>query len=149
MIDGTLIPTWNWRLQGRTNFSGEHKCAGFNHQVICTLEGKLLGITDPILGARHNAFVFEEHGLEKYLDENTLADKGYVGLGLLTAVKRSFGVRTPNSIRGNNRVVNWFRAVVDRVIAQVKTWRVVHMGFRQPLQSYARVFSVVRGHPYE
>lgn len=145
VIDRTFIPTWNWRLYGRTNFSGEYKCAGFNHQIICTLEGKLLAITEPLPGTRRDAFTFKEHGLKNYLDENTLADKGYVGLGLLTAVKHRFEVKKPNSIKNNNRVIIRLKSVVERVIAQVKTWRVVHLGFRRPLQSYARVFSVVRG----
>ena len=48
VVDGTLIPVWNWRSLGTTNFSGKHKKAGFNHQVMCTLEGKLLVITDPV-----------------------------------------------------------------------------------------------------
>ena len=25
VIDGTLVPTWNWRSLGKTNFSGKHK----------------------------------------------------------------------------------------------------------------------------
>lgn len=91
VIDGTLIPVWNWRSLGKINFSGKHKRAGFNHQVICTVDGKLLVITDQLPGARHDAFAFKEHGLEKYLGETTLADKGYVGLGLLTPTKRKPG----------------------------------------------------------
>jgi hypothetical protein len=35
--------------------------------------------------------------------------------------------------------------VVERVIAQVKAWRILHTGFRRPLGLYSRVFSVVRG----
>ena len=84
VIDGTLIPTWNWRSLSATNFSGKHKRTGVNHQVICTLDGKLLAITDPVPGARHDAYAFKHHGLERYLDESTLADKGYLGLGLAT-----------------------------------------------------------------
>lgn len=30
VIDRTLIPTWNWSSQGKRNFSGQHKRAGFN-----------------------------------------------------------------------------------------------------------------------
>lgn len=30
VIDGTLIPTWNWSSQGKRIFSGKHKRAGFN-----------------------------------------------------------------------------------------------------------------------
>lgn len=47
VVDGTLIPVWNWRPEGKTNFSGKHKRVGFNHQVICTLNGKLLAVRIP------------------------------------------------------------------------------------------------------
>ena len=145
VIDGTLIPVWNWRSLGKSNFSGKHKRAGCNHQVICTVDGKLLVITDPLPGARHDAYAFKKHGLDRYLDETTLADKGYVGLGLLTPTKRTPGVKTSKAVKDNNRVINRVRAVVERVIAQIKTWRIFHTGFRRPLGSYGRVFSVVRG----
>ncbi|WP_418950771.1 transposase family protein [Rothia nasimurium] len=82
VIDGTLIPTWNWRSLGKTNFSGKHKRAGFNHQVICTLDGRLLAITDPLPGARHDAHAFRDHGLNQLLDSSTVADKGLCGSGV-------------------------------------------------------------------
>ena len=145
VVDGTLIPTWNWRLLGKTNFSGKHKRAGFNHQVICTLDGRLLAITDPVPGARHDAHAFRAHGLDKLLDSSTLADKGYVGLGLATPARRKPGVRLSREQRRNNRVLNRLRSVVERVIAQIKIWRVLHTGFRRPVGVYGRVFSVVRG----
>lgn len=145
VVDGTLIPVWNWRSLGKTNFSGKHKRAGFNHQVICTLDGKLLAITEPLPGARHDAYAFRTHRLDRYLDSSTLADKGYVGLGLATPTKRRPGVKTGAQVKKVNRVINRLRSVVERVIAQVKTWRVLHSGFRRPLRVYGRVFSVVRG----
>ena len=49
-----------------------------------------------------------------------------------------------SAVKENNRRVNRLRSVVERVIAQVKTWRVLYSGFRRPLGSYGRVFSVVR-----
>ncbi|MFW0181854.1 transposase family protein [Rothia sp. P5766] len=145
MVDGTLIPTWNWFSQGKINFSGKHKRAGFNHQVICPLDGKLLAITDPLPGARHDAYAFKAHGLDQLLDVSTLADKGYVGLNLATPTKRRPGQRLSREQKENNRVLNRLRSVVERVIAQVKSWRVLHTGFRRPLSSYGQVFSVVRG----
>ncbi|WP_237186306.1 transposase [Rothia nasimurium] len=145
VVDGTLIPTWNWRSLGKTNFSGKHKRAGFNHQVICTLDGKLLAITDPVPGARHDAYAFKHHGLERYLDESTVADKGYIGLGLATPARRKPGQRLSREQRRNNRVLNRLRSVVERVIAHIKTWRILHTGFRRPLGLYGRVFAVVRG----
>lgn len=74
MVDGTLILLWNWRSLGKTNFSGKHKKAGFNHHVICTLDGKLLVITAPAPGARHDAYALKFHGLDQWLESSALAD---------------------------------------------------------------------------
>ena len=145
VIDETLIPVWNWRSQGKINFSGKHKRAGFNHQIICTLDGRLLAITDPLPGAMHNAYCFKEHGLDQLLDSSTLADKGYIGLGLATPNKRPAGGQMSRNRTMVNRQIKRLRSVVERAIAQVKTWRVLHSGFRRPLGVYGRVFSVMRG----
>ena len=48
-----------------------------------------------------------------------MADKGYVGLGLLTPTKRKPGLKMPKVVKDNNRVINKLRAVVERVIAQL------------------------------
>lgn len=60
-------------------------------------------------------------------------------------VKRKPGVKMAKAVKDNNRVINKLRVVVERVIAQIKTWRIFHTGFRRPVASYGRVFSVVRG----
>ena len=144
MVDGTLIPVWNWSSPGKILFSGKHHRAGFNHQVICTLHGKLLAITDTLPGARHDVYTFRFHQLERFLDESTLADKGYIGLGLLTPTQRTPGVKMRAAVKENNHRINRLRSVVERAIAQIKTWRVLHSGFRRLLSAYGRVFSVVR-----
>lgn len=76
------MPTWKWRPLAKTNFSGKHKPAGFNNQIICTLKGKLLAITDPVPGARHDAYAFRHHDLDQMLDSSTLADKAYFRAGV-------------------------------------------------------------------
>lgn len=142
VVDGTLVPTWNWRSQGTTNFSGKHKKAGFNHQVICTLDGRLLAITDPLPGARDDAHAFRAHGLERLLDSSTLADQGYIGFwGWLPRPGATKPAGTPADVKAVNRFINSRRAVVERVIAQIKMWPVLHTGFRRALGSYSRVFS--------
>ncbi|WP_368548214.1 transposase family protein [Rothia sp. LK2492] len=55
------------------------------------------------------------------------------------------GQKLSAQYKQNNRVLNRLRSVVERVIAHIKCWRVLHTGFRRPLGSYGRVFSVVRG----
>lgn len=97
--------------------------------------------TDLLPGARHNAHVFGAHGLEKLFDSSTLADKGYASLRLATPTKRRPSQRLSGEAKENNRVINTLRSVVKPVIAQVKTRRVLHAGFRRPLGMYGRVFS--------
>ena len=112
--------------------------------MICTLNRKLLVITDPVAGARYDIYAYRFHRLERFLDESTLADQGYAGPGLLTPIKRKAGVRMRAIVKEDNRRVNRLRPVAERVIDQIKTWRILYTGFRRPLGSYGRVSSVVR-----
>lgn len=70
---------------GKTNFPGKHKQAGFAHQAICTLNGRLLAITAPLPRARHDAYAFRAHGLGQFLGSSTLADQGLCGWVFLGA----------------------------------------------------------------
>ena len=60
---------------------------------------------------------------------------------MLTPVKRKAGVKMRAAVKENNRRINRLRSVVERFIAPVLTWRVLHTGFRRPLGAYPRVFS--------
>lgn len=71
-------------------------------------------ITDPVPGARDDAYAFKHHGLEQLQDLSSLADKGYIGLGLSTPRLRSKNRRTPTDVKAVNRFVNSRRAVVER-----------------------------------
>jgi len=145
IVDGTLVPTYNWHGPGMRLYSGKHHCAGFNHQIICTLDGVPLVITDPVPGAHHDTFAYRWHGLDRFLDpHDTLADKGYQGLDLITPVKKLPGGELTDDEKHLNRHINHHRVVIERVIAHFKCWRVLSSIFRRPLTSYRRVFSVVR-----
>ncbi|WP_425563898.1 hypothetical protein [Rothia terrae] len=64
---------------------------------------------------------------------------------MVTPTRRSKARRIPADVKAVNRFINSRRAVVEPVIAQIKTWRILHSGFRRPLGLYGRVFAVVRG----
>jgi len=54
IVDGTLTPCWSWaHVEGL--YSGKHKTTGHNHQVVVCSTGRLLHISDPAPGARHDA----------------------------------------------------------------------------------------------
>ncbi len=66
-------------------------------------------------------------------------------MGLLAPTKRKLGLKMPKVVKDSNRVINKLRVVVERVIAQFKTWRVLHSVFCGLLGVDGRVFLVVRG----
>ena len=63
----------------------------------------------------------------------------------MTPNKRPAGEKLGRNRQAVNRQINRLRSVVERVIANVKAWRVLHTGFRRPLGSYSRVFSSGEG----
>jgi hypothetical protein len=145
LVDGTLAPCWSW-ADAPELFSGKHKTTGHNHQVGASLTGRLLFLTDPLPGKTHDARAFRETKLNDTLDTaNSIADKGYLGSGMLTPFRKPRGGELLPWQKEFNATVNSLRAVVERVIANVKTWRILHTDYRRPRKSYALAFRAVRG----
>ena len=44
-----------------------------------------------------------------------------------------------------NTAINRTRAVVERVIAHLKNWRILHTDYRRPLESFATTISAAVG----
>lgn len=81
---------------------------------MCTLDGKLLAITEPLPGAKHDAYAFRHHGLDQLLDSSTLADRGYIGLGLVTPRRGGEACWTHEDVKAVNRFIDSRRAAVER-----------------------------------
>lgn len=144
VVDGTLTPCWSW-AQAPELYSGKHHTTGHNHQVLVTLDGHLAHISDPLPGRTHDARAVRDSGLLDVLDAgNTIADKGYLGLGILTPVRKPPGRELPPGKKDFNTQVNSLRAVVERAIAHLKTWRILHTDYRRPRASYPTAFNTVR-----
>lgn len=63
----------------------------------------------------------------------------------LPRTKPKPGQRLSREQKRNNRVFNHLRSVVEQVIARIKTWRVLHAGFRRSLGVCGRVFLAAGG----
>jgi DDE superfamily endonuclease len=88
LVDGTLLPCWSWAAHPEL-YSGKHKTTGMNVQVACTRAGKLAWISDPIEGSRHDSHCLNESGVLVTLDPaDWMADKGYVGNGMITPFRK-------------------------------------------------------------
>ena len=88
IVDGTLLPCWSWASDPGL-YSGKHKTTGMNVQVVCTLDGALVWISDPVAGARHDVYCLDTSGALDGLDpRDWIGDKGYVGRGMITPIKK-------------------------------------------------------------
>ena len=128
IIDGTLVPCWAWRDKPELH-PGKHHTTGMNRQVACTPTGRLAWASDPVPGRIHDARALTESGL---LDNNNdpsnddptrhpptrhIADKGYVGLGLITPAPKLPGLPLSEADKNVNRAIDQIRWRIEQVIA--------------------------------
>ena len=144
LIDGTLTPCWSWADAPELR-SGKHKTTGHSHQIGADLTGRLVFVTDPLPGKTHDARALRDSGLATTIDlTNSIGDKGYIGTGLLTPFRKPPGRELLSWQKEFNGVVNSLRAAVERAIANLKTWRILHTDYRRPLKTYDRAFRATR-----
>ena len=145
IIDGTLAPCWSWSKRPEL-YSGKHHTTGVNLQVACTLTGQLAWISPPLPGSVHDAKAIEESGFLEALDATMhIGDKGYIGLGMITPVKKPAHGELTNTDRRNNTTINRVRYLIERVIANLKTWRVLHTDYRRPYNTFETTIQAVTG----
>ena len=143
VVDGTLLPCWSWASRPEL-YSGKHKATGVNVQVACTLEGVLVWISDSLDGSRHDTHCLRESGvLLSHGAENWMGDKGYVGNGMLTPIKKPIHRDLLDWEKKFNTQINKVRYVIEQTIANFKTWRILHTDYRRPFETFAETISAV------
>jgi hypothetical protein len=143
IVDGTLLPCWSWASHPGL-YSGKHKTTGMNVQVACTLYGRLAWISDPIPGSRHDSYCLNESGFLEVVDPgNAVGDKGYVGNGMDTPIKKPECRELLDWEIEFNKQVNKIRYRIEQVIANLKTWRILHTDYRRPLSTFTQTISTV------
>jgi hypothetical protein len=143
VVDGTLLPCWSWAAHPEL-YSGKHKTTGMNVQVACTLGGQLVWISDPIEGRRHDTYCLGESGVLMTLEPgNWMGDKGYVGNQMLTPIKKPKGRDLLDWEKEFNTQINKIRYVIEQVIANFKTWRIMHADYRRPIGTFPETISTV------
>lgn len=143
IVDGTLLPCWSWRGQ-RQLYSGKHKTTGLNVQVACDLDGRLAWICDPVDGCRHDSAALHLSGVVDTLAPgNWMGDKGYIGKGMITPIRKPACRDLLDWEKEFNTAVNRIRYLIERTIANFKTWRILHTGYRRPLATFTTTISTV------
>lgn len=145
IVDGTLVPCWSWADRPEL-YSGKHKTTGANLQVVCDLEGALRYVSNAMDGCRHDSAALDFSGALDGTDTiNWIGDKGYVGKGMLTPIKKPACRELCDWEREFNKAVNGIRWIVERSIANLKTWRILHIDYRRPYKTFATTISAVLG----
>ena len=145
IIDGTLAPCWSWHEHPEL-YSGKHRTTGVNLQVACTLTGQLAWISKPSAGSVHDAKAIKESGFLTTLNgQSHIGDKGYIGLGMITPARKPAHGELTNTDRRNNTTINRVRSLIERVIANLKTWRVLHTDYRRPYNTFETTIQAVTG----
>ena len=146
IYDGTLLPCWSWR-EHRELYSGKHKTTGKNVQVACSLYGELAWISDPVDGSRHDAHCIDESSLlAGFPEKSQIGDKGYVGKKrMITPIRKPEFRDLLDWEKEFNTQVNKIRYLIEQVIANFKTWRIIHTDYRRPLDTFDTTISAVIG----
>lgn len=76
---------------------------------------------------------------------NWLGDKGYVGSGMITPYKKPVSRDLLDWEKAFNTQINKIRYVIEQVIANFKTWRIMHTDYRRPLSTFDTTISAVVG----
>jgi hypothetical protein len=143
IVDGTLLPCWSWASHPGL-YSGKHKTTGMNVQIACTLDGELRWISDPIDGSRHDSYCLGESGVLLTLTSgNWIGDKGYVGNDMLTPIKKPECRELLDWEKEFNTQINRIRYIIEQVIANFKTWRILHTDYRRPIETFRETISTV------
>ncbi len=146
LVDGFLAPCWSWRGIPAL-WSGKHKTTGFNSQVISDLAGDVVFVSEPITGHSHDMTVLRETETAEVIAAafSGIADKGYQGSGYITPIKKSEHRELLEWEKKFNADVSRLRAPVERAIAHIKSWRILHTDYRRPLRTYLSSFRAAIG----
>ena len=145
VVDGTLLPCWSW-ADHRELYSGKHHTTGLNVQIVGTLDGELVWISDPVVGSRHDTYCLHESGaLTSDAAPKWTGDKGYVGTGMVTPIKKPAHRDLLDWEKEFNTQINKIRYVIEQIIANFKSWRILHTDYRRPLDTFATTIAAVVG----
>jgi hypothetical protein len=120
----------------RPCYSGKHKCHGLNVQVISDPVGRLIWVSPPLPGARHDLGAAREYGIPAAFEAagiRALADTGYQGAGPSVTVPQrrrkdpETGKYRPLSAaqKDVNTAHARLRGPGERANAELKNWKIL------------------------
>ena len=142
VVDGTLFPCLDWHGH-RDLWSVKHKRAGMTDPDPGPARRKVrVGPGAPIRGPCTTWPHQAPFGLLEGMDPSGwIGDKGYVGRGMITPHKKPPNGELSEAAKEENKSVNRIRQVVERTIAHIKSWRILHTAYRRPLETFEQTIT--------
>ena len=146
LVDGTITPCWSYQEHAEL-WSRKHGTTGFNAQLVSSLDGDAIYISDPLDGRVHDANAFASTPVAEIVRNSGggIADKGYQGCGMVTPRKKPAGGELLPWEKEFNADVSSLRAPVERLVAHFKSWRIFHTDYRRPYRTYRGAYDAARG----
>ena len=70
-----------------------------------------------------------------------IADKGYIGKGMITPHKKPPNGELSEAAEEANKSISRIRQVVEQTIAHIKAWRILHTDYRRPLHTFEQTIT--------
>ena len=67
----------------------------------------------------------------------------YIGLGTITPARKPAHGELTDTDKRNNTAINRVRYLIERVISNLKTWRVLHADYRRPYNTFETTIQAV------
>lgn len=146
LVDGTLIPTCNWRHRHDLH-SGHRKRYGVKVQILCDVHGRVDACSKAFPGSWHDKHCVDEAGLAAILAGcgGLVGDSGYQGIDGITPIKEKPDRKLTNDQHHFNAQIASIRTVVERAIAHIKNWRIMTTRYRGHLDRINNVILAAVG----
>jgi hypothetical protein len=137
LIDGTLVPTFNWRHR-KDLLSGKHRRNGVNLQAFVDVHGRLIAVSRAFPGSWHDIHCLREAGWVDLLTKlgHALGDLGYEGEpdAVNTPIKKKPKIDLTDDQKEFNTTFARIRVAAEWGIAHAKNWRILTTRYRSDLQ---------------
>lgn len=145
LVDGTISPCWSY-AEHRELWSRKHGTTGFCIQVISLLDGTPVWISDPLPGKTHDKNAYDNTATAEIVNKAKagIGDKGYQGAALYTPTKKPQWRELNEGEKKANVALSALRAPIERLVAHLKNWRILHADYRRPYATYRDAFDAAR-----
>lgn len=136
LIDGTLIPTFNWRHR-KDLLSGKHRKYGMNAQLFVDVHGRIIAASRTFPGSWHDIHCLREAGWVTLAQDigHAVGDTGYLGEpeAVLTPIKRKSKIDLTVKQKSFNTIYARIRVGAEWGVGHAKNWRILSTRYRSDL----------------